>query len=215
MKRFLSIGLVRGMLGGAAGTGAGICLGMLIRTAMGLPAWNQGQVWAAGIIVGVAGYLTALGLFNYWARWFVGARDRLETRMPSRSWTRFLSVSTDHKTIGIQYLATALIFLPIAVVLQLIARADLSKIGFSLNPETYTALISDHGIVMLFIVAIPAFAGLMNYFVPLQIGAKDMAFPRLNALSFWLVPAAGILMVTALGAGGFDTIEQGTCRWER
>jgi cytochrome c oxidase subunit 1 len=162
-------------------------------------------VWAAGILTGVAGYLVALGLFAYWARWFIGAREKAETALPSRSWTRFLNVSTDHKTIGIQYLTSALIFLPVAVTLQLIARVDLSKIGFSLNNETYTALISDHGIVMLFIVAIPAFAGLMNYFVPLQIGAKDMAFPRLNALSFWLVPAAGILMVTALAAGGFDT----------
>ena len=205
MKRVFSTGIVRGVLGGAAGTGLGIGLGMLIRMALGLTAWNQGQVWAAGIIAGVAGYLIALGLFNHWARWFVGARDRFETTIPSRSWTRFLNVSTDHKTIGIQYLATALIFLPIAVILQLVARVDLSKVGFSLNPEAYTALISDHGIVMLFIVAIPAFAGLMNYFVPLQIGAKDMAFPRLNALSFWLVPAAGILMVTALAAGGFDT----------
>ena len=205
MKRFLSIGIVRGVLGGLIGTGAGVALTMLIRAAIGLPAWNAGPVWAVGILAGVLGYLIALGIFNYWARWFVGSAEKAQPVEEGRSWTRYLNVSTDHKTIGIQYLATALIFLPIAVILQLIARVDMSKIGLTLSPETYTSIISDHGIVMLFIVAIPAFAGLMNYFVPLQIGARDMAFPRLNALSFWLVPAAGILMVTALAAGGFDT----------
>ena len=205
MKKLISLGVVRGVLGGLTGTGAGVGVAMLMRQAMGLPAWNAGPVWAAGILAGVMGYLLALGLFNYWARWFIGTAEKAQPAAPEHSWTRFLNVSTDHKTIGIQYLATALIFLPVAVILQLITRVDMARVGLTLSAETYTSFISDHGIVMLFIVAIPAFAGLMNYFVPLQIGARDMAFPRLNALSFWLVPAAGTLMVAALGAGGFDT----------
>ena len=55
--------------------------------------------------------------------------------------------------------------------------------------------------MMLFVVAIPAFAGLMNYFVPILIGARDMAFPRLNAFTFWLVPPAGLLILSGLFAG--------------
>ena len=78
MKRFLSIGVVRGVLGGLIGTGAGVGIAMLIRQAMGLPAWNAGPVWAVGILIGVVGYLIALGLFNYWARWFVGAPEKTE-----------------------------------------------------------------------------------------------------------------------------------------
>ena len=156
MKKLLGVGLVRGVLGGLAGTGAGLGITMLIRMGIGLPAWNAGPVWAGGIVAGVLGYLTALGIFSYWARWCVGAHDKIAIDEPGGSWMRFLSVSTDHKTIGIQYLATALMFLPIAVILQLVARLDMSKIGLSLSPETYTSLISDHGIVMLFIVAIPA-----------------------------------------------------------
>jgi len=206
MRKFVSLGITRGVLGGAAGTGAGVGITMLIRLALGLPAWNSGPVWAAGILAGVVGYLAALGLFNYWICWFFGAAETEEQPPESRSWTRYLNVSTNHKVIGVQYLATALVFLPFAVILQLVARTDMSKLSAAfLSTEAYTSIISDHGIVMLFIVAIPAFAGLMNYFVPLQIGARDMAFPRLNALSFWLVPAAGLLMVSALFAGGFDT----------
>jgi cytochrome c oxidase subunit I len=172
---------------------------------LGLPAWNAGPAWAVGIMTGVLGYLAALGLFGQWARWFTGAAEKPEAVEAVTSWTRFLRVSTNHKVIGVQYLATALLFLPVAVILQLIGRVDLSKVGLTLSAESYSAIVSDHGIIMLFIVALPAFAGLMNYFVPLQIGARDMAFPRLNALSFWLVPAAGLLTVAALAAGGFDT----------
>ena len=58
---------------------------------------------------------------------------------------------------------------------------------------------------MFFIVVIPAFTGLMNYLVPLLIGARDMAFPRLNALSFWLIPPAGLLVAFSLLGGGVDT----------
>jgi cytochrome c oxidase subunit 1 len=97
-------------------------------------------------------------------------------------------------------------FLPFAVVLQIIGRLDLSKlIPPVLDPHGYESVISVHGIAMLFIVAIPAFSGLMNYLVPIHIGARDMAFPRLNALSFWLIPPAGLLVAASLFVGGFST----------
>jgi cytochrome c oxidase subunit 1 len=89
--------------------------------------------------------------------------------------------------------------------LQLLGRLDLSRLIPALSANTYESIISVHGLVMFFIVVIPAFTGLMNYLIPLLIGARDMAFPRLNALSYWLLPPAGLLVVFSLAAGGFDT----------
>ena len=111
----------------------------------------------------------------------------------------------NHKVIGVQYLVTSLLFLPFAIALQLIGRLDLSKLIPSLHPNVYESIISTHGLVMLFIVVLPAWAGLMNYLIPLMIGARDVAFPRLNAFSYWLLPPAGILTACGLLAGGFDT----------
>jgi cytochrome c oxidase subunit I len=205
LKKLMSLDAVRGALGGLAGTGGGIGITMLIRQAMGLPAWNPNPVLTIGIFTGVITYLVILGVFNYWARWAIGATSR-EEEPPARGWARYFNVDTNHKVIGVQYMVTGLCFLPFAVILQLIGRVSVADPGLHLlNNMAYESIISDHGIVMLFIVVLPVFTGFMNYFVPLQIGAREVAFPRLNAFSFWLMPAAGLLAVFSLLTGGFDT----------
>ena len=178
---------------------------VLVRNLMGLPGWSPGPVFTVGIIVGVISYLVATGVFNYWAGWAIGRSPAEPSEPKTLSWRRYFNVDTNHKVIGIQYIVTALIFLPVAVAYQVVGRLELSKIGLNLDPQTYLSLISDHGIVMLFIVVLPMWAGFMNYLIPLMIGARDMAFPRLNAFSYWLVPPAGLLTTFALLAGGFDT----------
>jgi cytochrome c oxidase subunit 1 len=204
MRTALSTDSLRGALAGLAGTGAGIGIAVAVRIAWGLAAWSPGPVLTIGIISGVITYLAATGVFNYWARWAIG-RSPAEPSTPPRSWRRYFNVDTNHKVIGIQYIVTALVFLPVAVAYQIVGRLELSKIGVNLEPQTYLSLIGDHGVVMLFIVVLPMWSGVMNYLVPLMIGARDMAFPRLNAFSYWLVPPAGLLIVFALLAGGFDT----------
>jgi cytochrome c oxidase subunit I len=205
MKRLLSLGAVRGALCGLAGTVAGIGFTVLIRMGMGLPAWNPGPILTVGIFTGVITYLITVGVFSYWARWAIGAEPRPEGP-PKRGWERYFNVDTNHKVIGVQYITMGLIFLPFAVILQLIGRVSMADPGLHLlNNSAYESVISDHGIVMLFMVVLPIFSGLMNYFVPLQIGARDMAFPRLNALTFWLALPAGLLAAFSLLAGGFDT----------
>ncbi|HEX7475957.1 MAG TPA: cbb3-type cytochrome c oxidase subunit I [Dehalococcoidales bacterium] len=204
-KQIISLGIIKGLLAGLIGTGAGAGVTMLIRRAMHLPVWNPGPDLTIGIIVGVITYLSVLGVFSYWFRWATGAPPKAEEELPLRGWRRYFSLDTNHKVIGVQYMATSLAFLPFAVSLQLVGRLDLSKIIPPLNPSAYESIISDHGLTMLFIVVLPAWAGIMNYFIPLMIGAKDVAFPRLNAFSFWLVPPAGILVACGLLAGGFDT----------
>ncbi len=205
MKVIFSLGVVRGAVAGLAGTAFGTAITVLARMALGRPAWSPAPVFTIAILVGFCFYLVGTGVFNHWARWAIGIRSG-ETEQPQRGWTRYFNVSTNHKVIGIQYLTTALVFLPFAVALQILGRLELSKLfGQFLSLSAYESVISDHGIVMLFIVVLPGVSGIMNYVVPLMIGAKDMAFPHLNAFSFWLVPAGALLAVFSLAAGGFDT----------
>ena len=200
-----SFDIIRGFLTGILGAAIGMGLTILIRKAIGMPLWDAGVVSTIGVVTGVISYLIGLGVFRYWFRWAIGADPKEDIKPANKTWTRYFNVDTNHKIIGIQYLVTALIFLPFAVILQLIGRLDLSKLIPAISPNAYESIISDHGLTMLFIVVLPAFSGLMNYLVPLLIGARDMAFPRLNAFSYWLVPPAGILVALGLSFGGFNT----------
>src|SRR5690606_9680646 len=109
----------------------------------------------------------------------------------------FLKWSVDHKIIGIQYIATALFFFIIGGGLAMMIRWELLTPTLDLmdSGQQYNSLFSIHGTVMIFLWIIPVMAGFGNYLVPLQLGAKDMAFPWLNAFAFWLIPPAGLLML--------------------
>lgn len=206
LRLIFSLGIVKGFLGGLAGVAAGVGVTMLVRRAAGLPSWHAGPVLSIGILTGVVTYLAVLGVLNYWLRWAIGAPQKEEPQPSGYSWRRYFNVDLNHKVIGIQYLVTSLVFLPFAIILQILGRMHMVQVGPALlNTNTYESVISDHGIVMLFIVVLPAFSGIMNYLVPLLIGARDVAFPRLNAFTYWLVPPAGLLTVFALAAGGFNT----------
>ena len=105
--------------------------------------------------------------------------------------------STDHKTIGYMYLITSMVFFGIAGVMALLMRAELMRPGLQfLNNEQYNQLFTMHGTIMLFLFATPLFVGFANVIMPLQIGAPDVAFPRLNMLGYWMFLFGGT-MVTA------------------
>jgi cytochrome c oxidase subunit I len=111
--------------------------------------------------------------------------------------------TVDHKKIGILYLLTALVFFVIGGGEALVMRLQLARPnGTVVGPDTFNQLFTMHGTTMIFLVAMPALSGFANYLVPLMIGARDMAFPRLNAMSFWLVPFGGFLLHFSLMAGG-------------
>ena len=111
--------------------------------------------------------------------------------------------TVDHKDIGILYILMGLAFLAIGGVEALILRAQLSSSDLRLiDPGTYDQLFTMHGLTMIFLVAVPLLIGFANYLVPLQIGAADVAFPRLNALSFWLTLFGGVLLYLSFVAGG-------------
>src|SRR5215218_3520920 len=107
----------------------------------------------------------------------------------TRERTGFISwlTTTDHKRIGILYMVTAFVFFLVGGTEALLMRLQLSVPDNSfLDPATYNQILTMHGTTMVFLFVVPMMAGFANYFVPLQIGARDMAFPRVNALSYWL-----------------------------
>jgi len=115
--------------------------------------------------------------------------------------------TVDHKRIGTLYLLTALVFFVAGGVEAIFIRLQLAVPNNKfLDPDTYNMLFTMHGTTMIFLVAMPALFGLANYVLPLQIGARDMAFPRLNAFSFWVVPMGGILLHFSFLAGGAPAV---------
>ena len=111
--------------------------------------------------------------------------------------------TTDHKKIGILYLVNSFIFFVIGGIFALLMRTELARPGTQIfHPNAYNQLFTLHGTLMVFLVIFPMLAGFGNYFVPLQIGALDMAFPRINALSFWLLPVGGLTILSGFLAKG-------------
>jgi cytochrome c oxidase subunit I len=119
-------------------------------------------------------------------------------KAPPRGWLTWLT-TTDHKKIGILYLFATFLFFILGGVEALIMRLQLAQpSGTLVDPETYNGLVTIHGTTMVFLFLVPVLAGFGNYFVPLMIGARDMAFPRLNALSFWLLLFGGIAFYASI-----------------
>src|SRR3954465_13712927 len=109
-----------------------------------------------------------------------------------RGWPEW-PTTTDHKKIGILYLFSTFLFFIIGGVEALIMRLQLAQPNNTLvTPETHNSLLTMTRTTMIFLFVVPVLAGFANYMVPLMIGARDMAFPRLNALSFWLLLFGGI-----------------------
>lgn len=111
--------------------------------------------------------------------------------------------TTDHKKIGALYVTTAFLFFIIGGVMALGVRTELAVPGLQfVSTELYNQLFSMHAITMIFLFVMPMFVGLANYIVPIQIGAADMAFPRINALSYWMIPVGGAFIIGAFAFGG-------------
>ena len=148
------------------------------------------MVTCSVILIGVAGIL---GLLTYLGRW-------------KWLWDEWLT-TVDHKRVGIMYTLLALVMLlrgfsDAIMMRSQQALASNNGRGF-LPPEHYDQIFSAHGTIMIFFMAMPFVVGLMNFVVPLQIGARDVAFPVMNALSFWLTAAGALLVNVSLGIGEF------------
>lgn len=124
------------------------------------------------------------------------ARQEIEAvRRPALS--DYLRWSVDHKIIGVQYGVSSLLFFIIGGALAMGIRLELwtPELDFMVSGAAYNSLFTMHGTIMIFLFIIPMWAAYGNFVVPLQLGAKDMAFPWLNAFAFWLIPPAGVVML--------------------
>ncbi len=113
-------------------------------------------------------------------------------------------VSTvDHKRIGIMYVATGLVFFAVGGIESLLMRSQLAQPDAQvLSPQVYNQVFTLHGVTMIFFAVMPLLFGLANYLLPLMIGARDVAFPRLNAFSYWILAASGLFLYYSLLSGG-------------
>jgi cytochrome c oxidase subunit 1 len=112
-------------------------------------------------------------------------------------------LTTDHKKIGVMYIVFNLLFFAIGGIMAVTMRVQLARPDSTLlSQRAYNELFTIHGTTMLFFFIIPIGAGFGNFLVPLMIGARDMAFPRINALSLWLIPLAGIILYTGFLVDG-------------
>jgi cytochrome c oxidase subunit I+III len=131
------------------------------------------------------------------------AADEEEHHLPALGSVKRWFITTNHKDIGLLYIVTSLFFLMFGGVLALLIRTQLwTPGGTILSSFAYNQTVSAHGLLMVFWFLSPFALGFANYIVPLQIGAKDLAFPRLNALSYWLYLASGILFALSFFLGG-------------
>ena len=119
-------------------------------------------------------------------------------------WLQTWVATVDHKRLGLLYIATALFYFLAAGVDAILIRAQLAfPDGKLVGPDTYNRLFTMHGTTMVFLVGMPMIAGFANYLVPLMIGARDMAFPRLNAFGFWIFLFGTLLLYFSyIGGGG-------------
>jgi cytochrome c oxidase subunit 1 len=204
--KFYRLSLVRGILFQLFGTFVGILLTMAIRLLMGLPAWNAEPVLVAGATLGVLTFMYGTGVLDDWLRWMKGEStpEPHEYENPLKGFTRFLHVSFDHKVIGVQYGLTSIMVFLIAGLFALIFRTELARPGLQyLEPDSFNTFISLHGIVNIGGILLGVGA-MMNYLVPLMIGANDMAFPRLNAFAFWINLPGVLMLMSTLVLGGID-----------
>ncbi len=133
------------------------------------------------------------------------AVDAEAAPVPAWQRGRFASwlVTVDHKRIGILYLATAGLFFVAGGIMALLIRTQLAQAdGGFIERDGYNELFTIHGTTMIFLVVVPILAGFANYLLPLMIGARDMAFPRLNALTYWLFLFGGVILLLSFFAEG-------------
>ncbi|HLE22991.1 MAG TPA: cbb3-type cytochrome c oxidase subunit I, partial [Anaerolineales bacterium] len=129
----------------------------------------------------------------------------MTTASASVSWRRYFWWNTDHKVIGVQYIVTSFLFFILGGALAMLVRSELATPATDLlDGSTFNQVMTNHGTLMIFLWILPVLAGFGNYLIPLMIGARDMAFPRLNALSYWIIPPAGLLMIASFFAGGAE-----------
>ena len=203
-------GIVLGIVGAVIGFIVGAQIGEHI-----VPADANSTGSNAALIIGYAGsafgFLVGMGFFNYPIARLLGRPRPTETDEAflygeEGGWQRYFRLNVDHKVIGVQYLIAIVAFLFIGGLGAMFIRAELLQPDPSFaSAESYLALVGLHSVIMIFMASAAIIGPFGNYFVPLMIGGRGMAFPRLEALTFWLLPPAALILLSSIFIGGFPT----------
>jgi cytochrome c oxidase subunit I len=159
--------------------------------------------WAIGFLIGVGAFI---GPF----RWLTGRdlshEDEMFLAGKDQGVWRYFRFTTDHKVVGIQYLVAAMALFAVGGTMAMIIRTNLAAPGSKLlGPTEYNTTVGLHGIIMIIATIIMVTGPFGNFILPIMIGARDMAFPRLNALSFWILFSAIPVLLSAFFIGGIPT----------
>jgi cytochrome c oxidase subunit 1 len=159
-----------------------------------------------GYAFGVIGWLAGLGVFNDILRQMIGRPARNGEEEATSGLARYFRYSLDHKVVGIQYLIGMIAFFLTGGLFAMAIRTELlSPTYHLLSPNAYLMVVGEHGTMMMMMMSSVILGPFGNYLVPLMIGSKRVAFPRIEALSFWLTPAAFIVLLSGVLMGGFPT----------
>jgi len=196
------------LLGAVIGYLAGHSLGLLV--AGGYLHVKQGDTNDMALVLGylfaTLGWLAGLGVFNDLFRQIAGRPSRPAELEETSGLARYFRYSLDHKVIGIQYLVGMVGYFCTAGLFAMAIRTELlSPTTHVFGPGTYIEIVGEHGTMMMMLMSSVILGPFGNYLVPLMIGSKRTAFPRLSALSFWLTPVAFIVLLSAILWGGFPT----------
>jgi cytochrome c oxidase subunit 1 len=181
--------------------GSGLAVGIVRLT--GQPSARE-PVIALGYLLALIGWLMGVGMWRSWAKeWFGG---EAHWHPAATGLARYFRFTTDHKVIGVQYLVTMVALFLLAGIGALLIRVELADAGANLlGSGEYNTAMSLHGIIMIAVAVATIMGGFANFMLPIMIGANDVAFPRVNALSFWIVPPVAVLLLLTPVFGGFDT----------
>ena len=153
----------------------------------------------------VVGFLVGLGFANYPVSRMLGRPASLREKEGEGA-SRYFGLCTDHKVVGIQYLIGIGFFIFVGGVNAMLIRAELlSPTPYLIGPNQYLSLVGMHGAMMMGMMTSGILGPFGNYFVPLMIGSRRMAFPRIEALTYWLLMAGGFILISTIFFGGFPT----------
>ncbi|HLZ59774.1 MAG TPA: cbb3-type cytochrome c oxidase subunit I [Ktedonosporobacter sp.] len=191
------------------GVAAAIITGIIVNNA------TQGKNLDAAVVAAYTAwtifFFIGIGGFNGITRWGLASRDTTpaedhQLAGKDQGLWRYFRFTTDHKVVGIQYLVTVCITFFLGAMGAFMIRLEQSQPGaVYFNPATYNTIVGMHGILMIASTIIMISGPFGNFVLPIMIGARDMAFPRLNALSYWLLFAALPVFLSTLFLGGFPT----------
>jgi cytochrome c oxidase subunit I len=156
-------------------------------------------------LFGVVGFLIGLGFANYPVSRLLGRPPSLREK-EDEGIGRYFGLCTDHKVVGIQYLVGIGVFFFVGGLNAMLIRTELlHDVPTTVGPNQYLSLVGMHGTMMMGMMTSGILGPFANYFVPIMIGARRMAFPRIEALTFWLLMAAGFILTSTIFFGGFPT----------